>query len=66
MYLYLVRHGQSVGNERRLFFGWSDHPLTELGREQARQAGVAPPRQQQRAQRQPAKAHQPEGCQQNG
>lgn len=38
MYLYLVRHGQSVGNERQLFFGTSDHPLTELGREQARQA----------------------------
>ena len=38
MYLYLVRHGQSVGNEQKLFFGWSDHPLTELGREQARQA----------------------------
>ncbi len=37
MMLYLVRHGQSVGNERRLFFGRSDHPLTELGREQARQ-----------------------------
>ena len=38
MYLYLVRHGQSVGNEKQLFFGWSDHPLTELGRDQARQA----------------------------
>ena len=38
MYLYLVRHGQSVGNEKQLFFGRSDHPLTELGREQARQA----------------------------
>lgn len=38
MYLYLVRHGQSVGNEKQLFFGHSDHPLTELGREQARQA----------------------------
>lgn len=38
MYLYLVRHGQSVGNERQLFFGTSDHPLTDLGREQARQA----------------------------
>lgn len=38
MYLYLVRHGQSVGNEQKLFFGWSDHPLTQLGREQARQA----------------------------
>ena len=38
MFLYLVRHGQSVGNERQLFFGWSDHPLTELGRAQAREA----------------------------
>ena len=38
MYLYLVRHGQSDGNERQLFFGSSDHPLTQLGREQARQA----------------------------
>ena len=38
MYLYLVRHGQSVGNERQLCFGRSDHPLTELGREHARQA----------------------------
>lgn len=38
MYLYLVRHGQSVGNEKKLFFGVSDHPLTSLGREQARAA----------------------------
>lgn len=38
MYLYLVRHGQSTGNERQLFFGLRDHPLTHLGREQARQA----------------------------
>lgn len=38
MYLYLVRHGQSVGNERKLFFGCSDHPLTELGCRQAREA----------------------------
>lgn len=38
MYLYLVRHGQSVGNERKLFFGKSDYPLTELGWEHARQA----------------------------
>ena len=38
MYLYLVRHGQSVGNEKQLFFGRSDHPLTELGKKQARQA----------------------------
>ncbi len=38
MYLYLVRHGQSVGNERQLFFGAKDYPLTPLGREQAKQA----------------------------
>lgn len=38
MYLYLVRHGQSVGNEKQLFFGVRDHPLTDLGRAQARQA----------------------------
>ena len=38
MYLYLVRHGQSTGNERQLFFGVQDYPLTELGREQAQQA----------------------------
>lgn len=37
MYLYLVRHGQSVGNVKKLFYGWSDHPLTQAGREQARQ-----------------------------
>ena len=41
MYLYLVRHGQSVGNVRGVFYGWSDHPLTDLGREQARQAAEA-------------------------
>ena len=39
MYLYLVRHGQSEGNVLRTFHGHTDYPLTELGREQARQAG---------------------------
>ena len=38
MYLSLVRHGQSVGNEKQLFFGVRDHPLTDLGRAQAKQA----------------------------
>lgn len=38
MYLYLVRHGQSTGNVRQLFYGVRDYPLTQLGREQARQA----------------------------
>lgn len=37
MMLYLVRHGQSVGNEKMLFFGRTDYPLTDLGRTQARQ-----------------------------
>ena len=38
MYLYLVRHGESVGNAQRLFFGHTDYPLTPLGRAQAKQA----------------------------
>ena len=38
MYMYLVRHGQSVGNVRRTFHGQTDYPLTEEGRRQARQA----------------------------
>ncbi len=38
MYLYLVRHGQSTGNQQQLFFGVRDYPLTDLGREQAKQA----------------------------
>lgn len=39
MTIYLLRHGQSEGNHACLFSGVSDHPLTEVGREQARQAG---------------------------
>lgn len=38
MYLYLVRHGQSVGNVVKTFHGQTDYPLTEKGREQARQS----------------------------
>lgn len=37
MYLYLVRHGQSEGNVLRTFHGQTDYPLTEKGREQARE-----------------------------
>ena len=37
MYLYLVRHGQSEGNVQMTFHGQTDYPLTEKGREQARQ-----------------------------
>jgi broad specificity phosphatase PhoE len=36
--LYLVRHGQSTGNVGGTLMGQSDHPLTELGEEQARAA----------------------------
>ena len=39
MKIYLVRHGQSVGNVKNLWYGSTDLPLTDLGREQARQAG---------------------------
>lgn len=31
MLLYLIRHGESVGNLNHLMFGHSDHPLTENG-----------------------------------
>ncbi len=33
--IYLVRHGQSVGNRDDLMSGHTDHPLTELGKAQA-------------------------------
>ena len=39
MKIYLVRHGQSEGNLRDLWYGSTDLPLTELGRQQAREAG---------------------------
>lgn len=39
MRLILVRHGESVGNAQRRLQGQSDHPLTELGREQSRRLG---------------------------
>jgi 2,3-bisphosphoglycerate-dependent phosphoglycerate mutase len=37
--LILLRHGQSDWNEKNLFTGWVDVPLTELGREEGRRAG---------------------------
>lgn len=39
--MYLVRHGQTVFNLERRHQGYIDSPLTELGREQARRAGIA-------------------------
>ncbi len=37
--LVLVRHGQSEWNLKNLFTGWRDVGLTDLGREEAKQAG---------------------------
>lgn len=37
MKLYLVRHGQSLGNVLGTFHGQTDYPLTEFGKLQARQ-----------------------------
>jgi len=37
--LILLRHGQSTFNHQRRFTGWSDAPLTERGRDEARMAG---------------------------
>ncbi|MBV8521334.1 MAG: 2,3-diphosphoglycerate-dependent phosphoglycerate mutase [Acetobacteraceae bacterium] len=37
--LVLLRHGQSVWNERNLFTGWTDVDLTPHGEEEARKAG---------------------------
>ncbi len=37
--LILLRHGQSEWNEKGLFTGWMDVPLTDLGWQEARNAG---------------------------
>ena len=37
--LVLLRHGQSTWNVANLFTGWTDVDLSDLGREEARQAG---------------------------
>ena len=42
MELLIIRHGQTPGNSQRRYVGAIDQPLTELGREQARAAGVFP------------------------
>lgn len=34
--VYLIRHGKSEGNERKLYTGWTDLPLTEEGENQVR------------------------------
>lgn len=37
--LVLVRHGQSIANQENRYTGWSDVDLTDLGIQQAHQAG---------------------------
>lgn len=37
--LILIRHGQSVWNQENLFTGWVDVELSDLGRQEATQAG---------------------------
>ena len=39
--LVLLRHGQSTWNQDNLFTGWTDVDLTEQGRNEARNAGIA-------------------------
>ena len=39
MKLYVIRHGESRSNLNKTWTGWQDVPLTEKGREEARQVG---------------------------
>ena len=41
MQLVLIRHGESEWNKENLFTGWADVDLTELGRDEAYNGGVA-------------------------
>jgi len=36
--LVLIRHGQSTWNKKNLFTGWTDVPLTSLGKKEAKEA----------------------------
>lgn len=38
--LAIVRHGQSLWNRENRFTGWVDVPLTSVGEDEARQAGI--------------------------
>ena len=35
MKLYLVRHGQTDMNKEKLYYGWTDCPINDVGRKQA-------------------------------
>ncbi len=36
MKLYLVRHGQTDMNKEKLYYGWTDCPINDVGRKQAK------------------------------
>ena len=38
--LVLVRHGQSIYNQKNIFTGWTDVDLSEQGRTEAKKAGL--------------------------
>lgn len=38
--LVIVRHGQSIWNKENIFTGWIDVPLSDLGINQAKEAGI--------------------------
>lgn len=40
MELIIVRHGQTVANTRNWYYGFTDSPVTDKGRKQARAAGL--------------------------
>ena len=39
--LCIIRHGQSVWNEKNLFTGWTDVPLTNQGKIDSKKAAIA-------------------------
>ena len=41
MKIYVARHGQDLDNAQEVLNGRRDQPLTDLGRQQARQAGLS-------------------------
>jgi len=40
MVLVLLRHGESEWNRKNLFTGWADVDLSEVGKDEARNAGL--------------------------
>ena len=40
MEVYLIRHGETESNKQRRYLGWTESPLTELGKRQAEMAAA--------------------------